>query len=254
MPAMNIFQSGYANYYDLFYKDKNYRLEAAYVADLIRRQQPGASSILELGCGSGRHADCFVDSGFSVVGVDISAEMIRLATTRERGADRPTFMVGDIRQIRLDSTFEAVVSLFHVMSYQTSHQDLDEAFATARSHLGSGGLFIFDFWYGPAVLTDRPVVRAREFSGDGLTVVRIAEPTLLPGQNLVQIDYTVFSDDGGQDRYLRSSETHILRYFFEPELQELGRKHGFAISFLGWMSDRAPDLSTWYATAICRVL
>ena len=251
---MNIFQSGYAQHYDLFYRDKNYQTEADYVADLIRHHQPGAKTILDLGCGSGRHDSCFAEMGFSAVGVDSSPEMIQLGSSRTQpGDDRLKFVLGDIRQLRLDLTFDAVVSLFHVMSYQTTQQDVSDTFATARVHLPPGGLFVFDFWYGPAVLTDRPMVRCKEYCADELTVVRVAEPELLPNRNLVKIAYSIFLKETGEDRYVRSNETHTMRYFFEPELQEICHGHGFeVVGFRGWMSDRAPDLSTWYATAVCR--
>lgn len=253
---MSIFQSGYAQHYDIFYRDKNYKAEADYVADLIRCHRPGSKTILDLGCGSGRHDDCFAEMEFSTVGVDFSSEMIQLGMKRSLHADgKQKFVLGDIRQVRLDSTFDAVVSLFHVMSYQTANQDVNDAFATARSHLSLGGLFIFDFWYGPAVLTDRPVVRCKEFCADGLTVVRVAEPELLHDRNLVRIVYNIFAKEAGEGRYSNSSEIHTMRYFFEPELHELCRGHGFeVVGMHGWMTDRAPDLSTWYATAVCRVM
>ena len=251
---MNIFQSGYAQHYDLFYRDKNYQNEADYVADLIRRHRPDSKNILDLGCGSGRHDECFASMGFSAVGVDSSPEMIQLGSSRTQpGDDRLEFVLGDIRQLRLDRDFDAVVSLFHVMSYQTTHKDVSDTFATARAHLPPGGLFVFDFWYGPAVLSDRPMVRCKEICADELTVVRVAEPELLPNRNLVKIAYNIFLKEAAEDRYVRSNETHTMRYFFEPELQEICHGHGFeVVSFCGWMADSAPDLSTWYATAVCR--
>lgn len=250
---MSIFNSDYTQQYDLFYKDKNYQAEADYVAGLIQTFQPESKTILDLGCGTGRHDSCFINMGFSTVGVDSSNEMIQLSTRTHSGHNSPKFVLGDIRHIRLDSIFDVVVSLFHVISYQTTNQDITDTFDTARSHLSPGGLFIFDFWYGPAVLTDLPAVRCREFNADDRTVVRIAEPELLPNNNSVKIAYNIFFKAAGDDKYKRSCETHTMRYFFEPELHDLAHKHGFDIvRFCGWMSNDLPDLSTWYATAVCR--
>ena len=63
-------------------------------------------------------------------------------------AHRLRFTQGDLRTVRLGERADAVISLFHVMSYQTSNADLTAAFATAREHLAEGGVFIFDCWYG----------------------------------------------------------------------------------------------------------
>ncbi len=46
----------YAKYYDLLYADKDYAAETAFVREIIRRLAPGARTLLELGCGSARHA------------------------------------------------------------------------------------------------------------------------------------------------------------------------------------------------------
>ena len=56
--------------------------------------------------------------------------------------------------------FDAIVFLFHVMSYQVTNKMLNEVFSNVFKHLNDGGLFIFDFWYGPAVLTDPPKKKA----------------------------------------------------------------------------------------------
>ena len=46
----------YALCYDLLYRDKDYAAEAGYVGRLIRSATPAARSVLEFGCGTGRHA------------------------------------------------------------------------------------------------------------------------------------------------------------------------------------------------------
>ena len=151
----------YAAYYDLLYRDKDYAGEAAYVQGLIRRHAPGARHILELGCGTGRHADALTNLGFRVTGVDRSGEMVARARERAVGRQDLQFMEGDLRDFRSGRKYEVVLALFHVMSYQTENADLAAAFTTAAEHLAPGGIFIFDCWYGPGVLTDPPTTRVR---------------------------------------------------------------------------------------------
>jgi len=69
----------YAKYYDLLYADKDYAAETAFVREIIRRLAPGARTLLELGCGSARHALELVRNRFTVTGVDLSAQMIARA-------------------------------------------------------------------------------------------------------------------------------------------------------------------------------
>ena len=58
--------------YDLIYRDKDYAAEAAQLAVLLRAHAPGATDLLELGCGSGRNALCLSELGYHVTGVDRS--------------------------------------------------------------------------------------------------------------------------------------------------------------------------------------
>jgi predicted TPR repeat methyltransferase len=154
---MGVFEA-YASYYDLLYMDKDYESECLYVQGLIRELKEEARNILDLGCGTGRHAEVFSQMGYAVHGVDISNEMLEFAASRVR-RQNVSFSAGDTRTVRLGRRFDVVLSLFHVMSYQVTNDDLRRSFLTAGEHLGDRGPFIFDIWYGPAVLTQRPSVR-----------------------------------------------------------------------------------------------
>ena len=66
----------YARYYDLLYRDKDYATEAEYVARTVRAALPGACTVLELGCGTGRHGCLLASKGFYVHGIERSREMV----------------------------------------------------------------------------------------------------------------------------------------------------------------------------------
>ncbi|OXS77038.1 hypothetical protein B1B04_01145 [Lysinibacillus sp. KCTC 33748] len=69
----------YAEYYDLLYKDKDYIQEANYIDSLLQKYSSNTKSILELGCGTGKHAIILGKKGYKVHGVDLSEGMIREA-------------------------------------------------------------------------------------------------------------------------------------------------------------------------------
>jgi len=248
---MSIFNT-YARYYDLLYQDKDYEREAAYVDSLIRASSPGASSMLELGCGTGAHAKCFIDKGYTVHGVDQSATMLQQATERV-GTERATFSEGYVRTIRVNRKFDAVVSLFHVISYQPTNDDLAASFATAYDHLSDGGVFAFDFWYGPAVLTDRPVVRIKRMEDDRVRVTRIAEPFMHPAENLVDVRYHIFLEDKATGETREIKESHRMRYLFSPELDLLLRQAGFSIVHAAeWLSGSPLSFTTWNGCIVAK--
>ena len=72
---MTVF-GAYSEYYDLLYTDKDYVGEVAFISGLLDEYAPGARSLLELGCGSGRHAAMLAEQDRTVHGIDISEEML----------------------------------------------------------------------------------------------------------------------------------------------------------------------------------
>ncbi len=248
--------AGYARYYDLLYRDKDYAAEAEYVAGLIRKFHPSARSVLELGSGTGIHASLLAEKGFTVHGVERSPEMLArsLALTENRpGAVGLTFTPGDIRDVRLNKQFDTVIALFHVISYQTTNDDVTAAFETARYHLNPGGLFIFDIWYGPAVLTERPAVRIKRMANDQAEITRLAEPILHPNENRVDVHYHVFVRNLIPSQTVSElKETHVMRYFFKPEIERIATHAGFqSMHAEEWLSGKAIGCGTW---GVCFVL
>ena len=241
----------YSHYYDLLYKDKDYKVEVQYVIKLLKQHVQERKSILELGCGTGQHAFLFAESGYKVHGIDSSKEMLKRAKERSgefqvESSCVPSFEHGDIRNYRTENRFDAVVSLFHVMSYQTANQDLQAAFSTARYHLKAGGIFIFDCWYGPAVLSDRPVVRIKRLENEMIKITRIADPVLYPNENCVDVNYHIFilNKETGSVEEVR--ETHKMRYLFHPEIEIIFKQNGFkCVAAEEFITGRESGFDAW---------
>lgn len=242
----------YAAYYDLLYRDKDYAGEAGYVRSLLTDQRVHTGRLLELGCGTGRHAEQLARRGYSVHGIDSSPAMVDLATQRKPSelARQLTFELGDVRTTRLRADFDAVISLFHVASYQSTNADLAAMFATANAHLKPNGVFVFDFWYGPGVLADPPAVRVKRLQDQHLRITRIAEPTSHPNLNRVDVHYTVFVTQQASGAQFELEETHRMRYLFLPELELLLAGAGLrTLKAERWLSGEL-DQASWQGVIV----
>ncbi len=251
---MSVFQD-YSKYYDLLYRDKDYEGEARYVHSLIQEHRPGAATLLELGCGTGGHAFPLARLGYRVRGVDCSAESLKRAQAklaqRPDMADAVSFHQADIRALRLGERFDAVAALFHVMSYQTSQEDLRAALAGVREHLNPGGVFVFDFWHGPGVVCDPPKVAVKRCQDGESAVTRIAEPEVFAQRNVVDVHFTLFAEHKASGGITQMRETHCMRYFFEAELRGLLAEVGLQpLLHLRWMTGQAPDEACWNAVMV----
>ena len=94
-----------------------------------------------------------------------------------------TCQQGDITKVNLKKTYDCVLSLFHVVSYLTTDKKINSLFKNVYKHLKTNGLFIFDFWYTPAVLAQKPSLRIKRAQNKNVKITRIAEPkfTLIAG-------------------------------------------------------------------------
>lgn len=230
---MSIF-GDYARYYNLLYQHKEYAAETEFILDCLTRYGGMPATLLDLGCGTGRHALEMARRGVSVTGVDMSATMLEMGRQLQAaspdlpaGVLPPQLQEGDARTVRLGKRFDAVTSLFHVMSYQNTEEDALAVMETARQHLKPGGLFLFDFWYGPGVLTDPPTERDRVMEDERTRVRRHARPVHRISDNIVEVHYSIRLTDKATGSESSLSEVHSMRYWFLPELRHLARMTGF---------------------------
>ena len=251
---MSVF-GDYARYYNLLYKDKNYRQESAFVLERLNACNCQPRTLLDLGCGTGRHAFEVAKQGVVTTGVDMSQTMLDMGREElgrtsgfPAGLPLPCLLSGDARSVRLGKTFDAVTSLFHVMSYQNTEEDALAELETARQHLKPGGVFFFDFWYGPGVLTDPPTERDRVMEDADTLVQRHAKPVHRVNDNIVEVHYTITLTDKRTGAKIELYESHSMRYWFMPELRYLAKQSGFTVVAEGrWMDTHSPAPGTWNA-------
>ncbi len=238
----------YSNYYDLLYADKDYDGEVAYVDTLIKKNNSKAKTLLDLGCGTGKHDMLFQKKGYVTTGVDLSQDMIKRAQAQY---DLP-FVHGDIRTVQLQKKFDVVVSLFHVMSYQTANTDIQQVFKTAKTHLEKGGLFIFDCWYGPAILNDQPVTRIKRMEDNKNEIIRVSESVLNANTNIVDVTFEVLIRDKQQETVRKIKELHRMRYLFFPEIEHYAANEGFKIvTFEEWLTGKQPQIDSRNVVFVC---
>jgi SAM-dependent methyltransferase len=244
---MSQFGHLYSQYYDLLYQDKDYIGEVEYIDGLIKTHKGEALTLLDLGCGTGKHAELLCDSGYHVHGIDLSTDMLEIAEKRRSGKEnRLSFSHSNIQNLALNQKFDVVMSLFHVMSYQNSNQELVKAFQVAKDHLVGDGVFIFDFWYGPAVLTDLPTTRVKRLENEWIKVTRLAEPVIHAQENIVDVQYNIFIKNKETQSVVEKNELHSMRYFFDTELELICDKVGFEVlNKYEWMSQNTPNFNSW---------
>lgn len=254
----------YADYYDLLYRQKDYQAECDFLEGLFRRYGSGrVERILDLGCGTGGHALPLARRGYHVVGVDRSERMVSLARSKAAEMQEDgmsgwaAFRLSDIQSLDLgeEPPFDAVIAMFAVFSYLKTNEELTASFRAARRYARPGALFVFDAWFGPAVLAQRPTDRCRIIDRDEERILRFARATLDVLSHTVRVDYSLLRVKDGLilDQV---DETHWQRFFFPQEIRHYLDENGFSLLKLCPLMEPDRELTEqdWYFAAISQAV
>lgn len=250
---MDVFKK-YADFYDQLYEDKDYEKECKFIKLVFETYgTKKIKSVLDLGCGTGSHALIFTDMGYDVTGVDQSETMLDIAQTKAAEKNKDIkFRKQDIRHLDLPQHFDAAVAMFAVMGYQTSNKDFENTLISVHKHLSSGGLFVFDVWFGPAVLMEKPQDRMKIIESPDKKIIRYAHPILDVIHHTVEVNYTILNVKDPKTTEI--SEHHLMRYFFYQEIAYFLEKNGFELVQIRPFRDlqHSVDESCWNIVVICK--
>jgi SAM-dependent methyltransferase len=128
----------FATVYDAVMDDP--RPKIARVLDFVARYQPAATSLLELGCGTGT-----ILAGLgaldSLTGLDRSPEMLEIARDK---VPRARLLEGDITAFTLAERFDVVICVFDTLNHLVTFEAWKAMFECVHTHLVDGGIFVFD--------------------------------------------------------------------------------------------------------------
>jgi len=213
----------FAEVYDTLMDDFDYPAWADYYMELIRRAGTEPKRMAECGCGTGSMTIEFADMGVKVTGMDLSAEMLRIAQQKARKAGQQIiFVEQDMRHLEVPRPVEAVVCACDGVNYLTSPEDVQMFFDAAFAALKPGGVLAFDVSTGAKLLEMPGNVYAED--RDDVTWMWFSQHE---GDRKVSMDIAFFlRDEDG--RYERFDEEQLQRAHTPEELTASLEKAGFA--------------------------
>ncbi|MEY2451112.1 MAG: dTDP-3-amino-3,4,6-trideoxy-alpha-D-glucopyranose N,N-dimethyltransferase [Acidimicrobiaceae bacterium] len=220
--------AGAARFYDVIHdaRGRDAEAEADIVIAEVRQRCPGATTLLDVACGSGANLPRFA-AFFDVAGVDLSEDMLALAAAR---CPEIPLVQADMRAFDLQRTFDAVVCLFSGIGYLTEEADLRAAVATMAAHLAPGGVLLVEGWIEPEFWLGSSV-HAESGSVPGLAVARVARSYREGQITEIFMRYTAASADD----IITIDEHHTMRLSDPIEFARAFEAAGLACG-------RLPDL------------
>jgi SAM-dependent methyltransferase len=244
----------HAELYDLFYKDKPYAREAAFIQTQIERlSSSGSKRILELACGTGRHAFEFEKFGHSILATDYSDDLLDVSRNKADSlGSSVNFEFRDMRELDFKSDFDVVLCLFDSIGYVQTNEAISKVFQGVRDSLDGNGLFIFEFWHAAAMLRHYEPRRERTWNVEDGEIHRVSRTKLDVERQLAEVTYDIYERvPGSKEEHLR--ETQVNRYFLVQEMTALVEHNGLEpVDFLNAYNDQPIDEDTWHILGIAR--
>ena len=140
-----------ARYYDGLTRDVDYTQWVAWYQKWFQRSEVPVKIVLDLACGTGTLTCLLAQAGYSMIGTDLSIEMLSEAQEKalELTCEPPVFLHQSMDKLDLFGTIDACVSSLDSLNYVTDEAILRAAFHKIHTFLMPNGCFLFDILAPP---------------------------------------------------------------------------------------------------------
>ncbi len=215
----------FAYNYDALMNDVDYCGRAKYLCSLFKKYDRMPTLMLDLACGTGGFSNQFAGMGVSVIGVDVSYDMLSLA--REKSAEMGNdvlYLCQDAAQLDLYGTIDGAICCLDSLNHITDFDRFCAAIARVSLFLEKDRLFVFDL---NTPYKHREVLGNNTFVIDSDDVYCVWQNEYTKTNNIVEINLDFFVPDG--DAYYRSGESFCERAYSACEIETALKKAGLKV-------------------------
>lgn len=182
--------------------------------------------VLDLGCGTGNITVPMSENGYEMIGVDISSEMLDIASNKARDKQLDIlFLNQDMTEFELYGTVDAAVCALDGVNYLTEDGELIKLFELIQNYLNPSGIFIFDLNTEHKlknIIGDNTFV----YDEDGIYCVWDSEYDEDARICEFNLDFFIKQDNG---LYKKGEEYQTERAYSEKEICETAEKAGLSV-------------------------
>ena len=131
--------------YDRLTNDVDYEATVNFYYEILAQEGLKPRTAMDLACGTGSVTAILAKKGLQVIGVDMSEEMLTVASQKACDMDpAPWFICQSLQELRLPRAVDLAVCALDSLDYITDPEDCREAIRRVYKYLNPGGIFIFD--------------------------------------------------------------------------------------------------------------
>jgi SAM-dependent methyltransferase len=210
-----------ADIYDAVYSFKDYAAEAERLHELIQARTPGADTLLDVACGTGKHLEQ-LERWYEVQGLDLNEDFVAIAC--DRLGDRAHIHLADMTSFDLGRVFAAVTCLFSSIAYTLTEERLDAAVSAMARHLKPRGTLVVEPWIAP----DKWVAGRPHLLTVDEPELKIARTTVAGREgdvSILEFDYLVATPEGSR----HFTERHEAALFTETQYRQAFERAGLSV-------------------------
>ncbi len=214
----------FAYSYDSLMQNVDYHAYTKYLCSLFKKYDRMPTLMLDLACGTGKFSIAFAKRGISVIGVDISSDMLSVAREKsaECGAD-VLYLCQNATELDLYGTVDGAICCLDSLNHITDYKDFCMVLARVSLFLEKDRLFIFDL---------NTPYKHSQILGDNTFVIESDDAYCVwqneyKGDNLVEINLDIFTHNG--DTYCRAEESFCERAYNRGQIEKACEAAGLKI-------------------------
>ncbi len=229
----------FSRFYDTLTENVEYFRRAGFFCSLLSENGIDGGLLLDLACGTGSLSVEFAKKGFSVIGVDISEDMLSVAQKKAYEAKQDIlFLKQDMRSLDLFGTINCAVCALDSLNHLESIEDVEQTFKRVSLFLEDGGLFVFDM---NTLYKHREILKNNSFIYDCGDVFCVWQNTLTDDNATVEINLDFFAKNGDSS-YSRFCESFREKAYETDAVTSALEKADFSvIGILNGLTHDAPD-------------
>ena len=231
----------FAYSYDALMTDVDYKKRTDYICSLFETFDRMPTLMLDLACGTGEFSNRFANKGVSVIGVDISYDMLSIA--REKSAEQGNdilYLCQDAAELDLYGTVDGAICCLDSLNHITDYERFCNAIARVSLFLEQDRLFVFDL---NTIYKHRCVLGNNTFVIDTDDVYCVWQNEYKEKDNIVDINLDFFIPDG--DVYYRLGESFCERAYDDVQIKNALQKAGLKIEAVyEELTQNAPNATT----------
>lgn len=182
--------------------------------------------ILDVACGTGRHAIPLSKKGYTVTGGDRSQAMLAVLEEKVRRANIEIPVIKcDMKDIEFREEFDAIICMYTSFNYLLTDQDIEKALVAFYRALRPGGIVILDLMNPIFYIGKFREITVEHHQEGQMCIQRTFKHTLDEVRSLWYQDEFVVADDGNSVSTCR--EIHTMRMLTYPEISHFIRDAQF---------------------------